>query len=132
MSVRCRWRLVGGRSLRITYWLGDYSAAELEQVYAEDVGCCGSALKANAQTGYDAAIAHETLKGMTATQRVITAHIRSMLSTPVYRPSDQSKSTPIAVLNLDSTSATSETKFDQPAMTELVVKHAGLVGALMW
>lgn len=71
------------RFLRIDFSMGDYSAAELEQEYWANVGCAGAALALNQQTYFDAVEAHEHRSGMTATQRLVTSHVGSILGTPI-------------------------------------------------
>jgi len=97
--------------LSFAFWFGEFTAAEFEQSYAVGVGNAGNALARNEQAIYDAVAAHENRAGMTATQQEVTAHVASILSTPVYRPGDADKRTPIAVLNLDSRNGVVETGF---------------------
>jgi hypothetical protein len=97
--------------VRIEFWSGAYTDAELEQEYRIGVGNAGTALQRREQTVYDSIVAHEPRLGMTATQREITAHVNSILSTPVFRPGEFGHGTPIAILNLDSSDHVTVTNF---------------------
>jgi hypothetical protein len=126
-----RKHVVGPRFLRIDVALGEYTPAEHEQAYRVGVGCAGNAVARNQQTFYDAIQAHEHRSGLTATQREVTAHVNSILSTPVYRPSDVDKRSPIAVLNLDSGDFVGTTGFREAHLQDLAVYYAEVVGAIL-
>jgi hypothetical protein len=117
--------------VRIDFSLGAYSDAELEQEYRLGVGNAGTAILRKDQSYYDSLDAHEPRLGLTATQREITAHINSILSTPVFRPNEIGRGTPIAVLNLDSTDPIRETHFRDPDVRALAVYYANTIGALL-
>lgn len=131
MRARRKFPTRGWKPLQIDFYTNGYTQAELEQKYNYDVGCCGTALARNEQIYFDSQKAHEPYKGMTETQRITTARINSVLSTPVYSPSDIDKKTPIAILNLDSESQISQTRFDQSDVKERATKFATLVGSLL-
>jgi hypothetical protein len=119
------------RYLIIDFYEGNYSEAEKQQEYNIDIGCCGTAVKTNDQTYYDAKFYHETLKGMTPTQKEITRKIGSILTTPIYSPKDEAKKWPIAILNIDSTSGISVTGFNESSIQDIAAKRAALIGGLL-
>lgn len=60
-----------------------------------------------------------------------TKHINSVLSVPIYLPSDSEKNNPAGVLNIDSESPLSETGFDQEDVREVAIYYANLIGAIV-
>ena len=68
---------------------------------------------------------------MTETQRLATAHVKSILSTPIYRASDQERTHPIAVLNLDSGDTIRQTSFQDRALRDLAERYAALIGPML-
>lgn len=88
----------------------------------------GSAVGENRQFVFDAVEAPESWKGMSETQRLVTAEIRSISSTPIYAPNDREKTKPIGVLNLDSRSPIAETGFKEDNLLRLAARYAALTG----
>ena len=137
MLVHRTWALRSGRRggdrrhLRLDYVWGDYTEAEREQQYRVDAGCAGLALGQNQQVFFDAYKAQEPRLGLTATQRQVTEHVNSILSTPIYRPNDAENQSPIAILNLDSRDLISESGFGERRLQELLVDYAALMGATL-
>ena len=131
MLAKRKFLVWGWKPLQIDFHTDGYTQAELEQKYDYDVGCCGTALARNEQIYFDSQKAQEPYKGMTETQRITTARINSILSTPVYSPTDIDKKTPIAILNLDSETQISQTHFDQVDVKERAAKFATLVGSVL-
>lgn len=128
MRVRIRILKPWKKYLKIDYWYGDYGYSELEQIYDLDIGCCGVALYENSQVFYDSILQHETLLHMTPTQRKITEHVKSTLSTPIYSPMDNFEHKPIAILNLDSTDSIDITGFNDTAIQEIAANFTTLIG----
>jgi hypothetical protein len=116
------------RFLKIDYYYGDYDHSELEQIYGLDIGSCGVALYENSQIFYDSILQHETLRHMTPTQRKITEHVKSTLSTPIYSPMDNFEHKPIAILNLDSIDSIDITGFNDTAIQEIAANFTTLIG----
>jgi hypothetical protein len=117
--------------LEFLYWQEDYKKAEVEQKYPIHVGCCGTALFEKEQVFYDKKLYHETLAGMSQTQREITGHIGSVLSTPIFSPGDNWQRKPIAILNIDSTDDISVTGFNDNIIQEIAVNRAAVLGGLL-
>lgn len=116
------------RYLEMAFYYGEYDLAEIEQEYGIDIGCSGAVLYENTQIYYDSILQHETLRRMTPTQRKITDHVESILSTPIYSPRDEMQRRPIAVLNLDSMDHVDITGFNDIAIQEIAAKFAALIG----
>jgi hypothetical protein len=117
--------------LHIDYFMGNYSTAEKEQEYLENIGCCGTAIHENTPISFDTKRAQEPWKGMSATQRDVTRDVKSILSIPIYRPKDESKRSPIAVLNLDSKNLIKKTGFDKAGLQRLAARYAELIGGIL-
>lgn len=115
--------------LKIDYSTNDYRAVELDQKYEIGTACCGWAFEENAQTIFDKDTIQEALRGMTDAQREATAHVHSILSTPIYR--NGRLDDPIGVLSLDSMAPIAKTKFDDNTLQDLVAEHAIIVGAFL-
>lgn len=124
--------LRGWKPLKIDFCIiDDYGDVELQQSYGYDIGCCGTALAEKEQVYFDSDTAQEPYKGMTATQRMATSQIKSILSTPVIRPGDVHLRTPIAILNMDSNDQLQETNFDKSNVQEAARKFANFVASLI-
>lgn len=131
MLVSRRFRLFGNPKLQIAYTLGDFSEAELEQTYLPNVGCAGIALSERKQCLYDERDAKEPSESLSATQRQITAHIRSILSTPIHRASDSARMTVIGVLNIDSSQTATVAGFREVRVQLLSETYAEIIGSLI-
>lgn len=131
MKLRRKYFQPWKRFLKIDFYCGDYSEAELEQKYLVNVGCCGSAVKENTIVFFDANQAQAPYRGMTATQRDVTRDVRSILSAPIYRPSDSLKNSPIGVINLDSKSLVTSTGFKDSNIQALVPPYAEVIGPFL-
>ncbi|MGB7910998.1 MAG: hypothetical protein WCF59_02110 [Desulfobaccales bacterium] len=128
MQVRRKKLKCWERYLRIEYCYGDYDQSEVDQIYGLDTGCCGVALYENSQIFYDSILQHEAIRRMTPTQRRITEHVKSTLSTPIYSSRDIMRRTPVAILNLDSGDGIDVTGFNGPPIQEIAAKFATLIG----
>ena len=118
--------------LRIDFCSNGYLDAEKEQKYCRNVGCCGTAIAENTLMYFDAnQVQLQQSRNMTATQLQVTKHVKSILSTPIYRPWDIFKSSPIGVINLDSEDELEKTKFDKDYVQNLVPQYAELIGPLL-
>lgn len=60
-----------------------------------------------------------------------TSHLNSVLSVPIYLPSDEEKTNPVGVLNLDSQAQESETEFDTERVRETAIYYANVIGAIV-
>jgi hypothetical protein len=127
MRVKRRMLKPWERYLKIDYYYGDYDDSELEQIYGLDIGCSGVALYENSQIFYDSILQHETIRRMTSTQRKITDHVKSILSTPIYSSTDNFEHRPIAILNLDSIHSIDITGFNDAAIQEIAANFTTLI-----
>jgi hypothetical protein len=130
MRLRRRF-IVGPRRLRIEYFRGSFSDAELELEFLMDTGCCGTAVAENSTVWFDARENHEPYKGMSAIQRQVTSSLKSILSVPIYRPGDTEGKHPIGVIGLDSTHHVNETRFNDPNVQKVVLARVGLIGGII-
>jgi hypothetical protein len=115
--------------LKMDFWTTDYSPVEIAQVYHLRQGCCGWAFDRNEQVFFDRIERQEAQMGMTPAQLDATAHVHSILSTPIYR--NGRLDDPIAILNLDSYDPIGRTGFDQATMRQLVAAYATVIGAFL-
>lgn len=115
------------RYLKIDYCYGNYEQSEMDQIYCLNVGCCGVALYENSQIIYDSILQHETIRSMTPSQRKITEHVKSILSTPIYSRSNFGHN-PVAILNLDSFHGIDMTGFNDIPIQEIAAKFGTLFG----
>lgn len=128
MRVRRRKLKPWKRYLKIDFCYGDYDQSEIDQIYCLNVGCCGVALYENSQIFYDSILQHETIRSMSPTQRRITEHVKSILSTPIYSSRNTMEHNPIAILNLDSVDAVDITGFNDAQIQETAANFATLIG----
>lgn len=68
---------------------------------------------------------------LTDEQYARTSHLNSVLSVPIYLPSDEEKTNPVGVLNLDSTARESATEFDTKHVRETAIYYANVIGAIV-
>lgn len=118
------------RYLEIEFHTSEYGREELEQRYEPGEGCCGQAYVENNPTYYDERDRPLGEGRMSATQRAVTADVKSVLSVPVYHPGSANDEI-IAILNLDSSAHIDETKFNEPAAHRLVMVYAGWAGHVL-
>lgn len=125
------------KSLQISYCTGGYGD-EREIKWALSEGVCSTAVM-NA-TGGDERVqevwsnledVHIATWNLTERQHKATDHLGSVLSVPIYRPSDERKQNPVGVLNVDSKKNLSCTKFNASEIRDVVIKYANYVGALV-
>lgn len=131
MRLRRRFCSIRKRYLRIDFYHGPCSDAEKEQEYLVNVGCCGTAIYENCPVVFDARQKQEPFKGMTATQRKVTEHVNSILSTPIYRVGEGSERSPIGVLNFDSRQNISITGFDKEPIKSLAASYSRIIGPIL-
>jgi len=127
MRIKKRFLFCGSKYLYSAFKTPGYKNSELEQIYRENQGCCGTALHEREQIFFDSErldTVNRLYKNMTATQREITGEIKSILSTPIY--SNYRNKAPIAILNIDSFVNISFTKFDDNAVQEIASKMSVL------
>lgn len=124
MRVRNRFILFGPNYAKISFFRGDYSRAEREQEFFADQGCCGIAMSSGQQCIYDQEQIPEAYDTLTHTQRHVTEHVMSILSTPIYRPSDRPRGQPVAILNIDSADVLGVNGFDRLEIQALVDSFA--------
>lgn len=112
--------------LKMEYKTDGYSKAEQEQQYKRGEGCAGICLKENDPTYYpgDEKNIEASLSG---TKQKVTEDVHSILSVPIYAE-NKPDTTPVAVLNIDSTQPISETGFDKEASQTLAMRYAGIIG----
>lgn len=116
--------------LQIEFHTDGYDREELEQRYSAGEGCWGQAYVENNPTYYDGQRQPVGDGRMSATQRRVTEDVKSVLSVPVYKPGRVDEEI-IAVLNLDSTAYTEETRFNEKAVHRLVMRQAARVGHVL-
>ncbi len=129
MRIKKRFIFCGARYLYFAFQTPDYKNSELEQIYRENQGCCGTALREREQIFFDSNridTVRRLYKNMTATQLEITEEIKSILSIPIY--SNYSDKTPIAILNIDSFNNILLTKFDDNDVQEIASRMSMLFG----
>lgn len=109
---------------------GSYSDAELEQEYNSGVGCSGTALQENNVVVFDSVDVRKPYRSLSATQRLVTEHIKSIVSVPFYRASDSARLSPIGMVNVDSSDPIQKTRFDDDNLQALIIQFADLTGVL--
>jgi len=119
------------KPLKIDFYANNYGKAELEQSYRYNAGCCGTALAEKGPIYFDSAQSQEPYKGMSATQRTVTNHLKSILSIPIFAPGEVGSTTTIAILNFDSELDINSTHFDKLDVQESAMKIAGLIASLL-
>jgi hypothetical protein len=117
--------------LKIDFYSGNYGKEEREQTYKYNTGCCGTALAEKGPIFFDTKTVQEPFKGLSATQRLVTKDVNSILSAPIFAATDTELKTPIAILNIDSKLPIEQTHFNEPAVYESVLKFAGLIASLI-
>lgn len=121
--------------LQIAYHTSDYEEIELNREWNFGQGWCGKAYEQNVQYEAKRSVSDggwsqpwET----TPEQDKATEHLRSVLSTPVYKPTDDQEENPIAILNLESESPITETGLhDEDVQDEVAEQYAAEVGTLL-
>lgn len=122
-----RWK----RTLKIGSHVGAYAEGELNLEYLPGVGLCGRALAENQVIWFDRTLRHEHLVNMPVLHGEATSKIVSVLSVPIYLPTDGNKVHPVGVLNLDSTDSCEFTNFDDPKVQNLAMRASGFIGIVL-
>jgi hypothetical protein len=115
------------RSMTVDFNYGDYND-ESHLKWGVDEGVCGTAIEYNKALDSDLEDVEIHEWDMTEKQLRATQHLGSVLSIPIYRPSDEEKDNPVGVLNLDSQENLSDTRFDDSKMKQDLKKYASYVG----
>lgn len=68
---------------------------------------------------------------LSQTQYERTAHVGSVLSVPIYLPSDENKVNPVGVLNLDSNENVERSKLDDERIRDEAIYWGNVVGAIV-
>jgi hypothetical protein len=118
-------------SLKIKYVSEGYSHEELEIWYDPGIGCSGLALQARDQIWYDSQASPAAVQNMPHGIYSLTAHLNSILSTPIFADNDSGRERPIAVFNLDSTDPVSVTQFNSSDNLDKTAQFATLVGQVL-
>lgn len=121
--------------LQIAYSTDDYQPIELNREWSLDQGWCGKAYAENVQYEAKQSASDGGWSqpwGTTPEQDKATEHLRSVLSTPVYKPSDEAEENPIAILNLESESSITETGLHgEEVQDEVAERYAAEIGTLL-
>jgi len=121
--------------LQIAYCTAEYEEIELNREWDLGQGWCGKAYQENVQyearqSASDAGWSQPWQT--TPEQDKATEHIRSVLSTPIYDPSDENEDDPIGVLNIESESPITETGLhDEAIQDEIAQRYAAEIGTLL-
>lgn len=125
------------RTLRLEASCGDYeTTAEDELEWKTDEGVVGRAMNESAQEiwaklDYDDGGRIQEGWNLTDAQTERTSHIESLLCVPIYLPSDEEKSNPIGVLNLDCEADLSESCFGDESIREKMINSANIIGGIV-
>jgi hypothetical protein len=121
--------------LQIGYDSGGYAEMELRRRWRLGQGCVGKSYKNNEQR-VAARRTNETTWGteweMNPEQVKATEEVNSVLCTPIYKPGDETKDEPIAILSLDSSDTVSEAGFKEEEIQDMVAReYANRIGILL-
>jgi hypothetical protein len=110
------------------------SEAELE--WKTDQGVAGDAMNPRAEEvwtsdEYDGGIDPRVKWGLSETQYNRTAHLNSVLSCPIYLPSDEENVNPIGVINLDSELEIGESQLNNERIRDEVIYWSSVIGAIV-
>jgi hypothetical protein len=124
------------RTLKIEAAHGDYeSYREMPTEWKTHEGIAGAAVNKKSNEVWsgldDSGVDAQTKWHMTDEQYTRTQHLDSVLSVPIYLPSDESKTNPVGVLNLDSEAPLFETGFDENEVRGIAIYYANLIGAIV-
>ena len=124
------------RTLKIEASYGDYeSQREMGIEWRTHEGVAGAAVNDGANEVWsdlgDSGVDVQAEWHMTDKQHTRTRQLDSVLSVPIYLPSDETKSNPVGVLNVDSESPLSETGFDEGKIRDKAIYYANLIGAIV-
>lgn len=111
----------GDDELRIAYVSTPYGDDELEQTYEPSQGCWGRAYDSGDPEWYDEDTHHYADGDLTGRQRRITEDVQSALSVPIRHEENGGV---VGVLTIDSPEPVERTRFDDPAVQELVAEYA--------
>ena len=117
--------------LKMQHSTEGYSKAEEDLEWTGRMGACGRAATLNKIVYYDPEEAPEAAGGMPPQHVAITKHLRSILAVPIYRPNDETRNKPVAVLSLDSTSGIATTRFNTRSSHGIVTTSAALIGSFL-
>lgn len=121
--------------LQIGYDSGGYAEMELRRRWGLGQGCVGKAYENNEQR-VAARRTNETTWGteweMNPEQVKATEEVNSVLCTPIYKPGDETKDEPVAILSLDSPDTVSEAGFEEDEIQDMVAReYANRIGILL-
>lgn len=132
----------------IAYWndSSDYSGAEFELEFDIGQGCVGKTHEDQQQTFCISPSYMKSWDGSwetTNVQEEVAGHLNTIIGTPIYRPSDDKQTKPVAVLiidsenefgefvNLDPDETLDNIEFKQTRVAERAVDHARNAGILL-
>lgn len=132
---------IGGRNippwektLKIESSVGDYSTTLEDALeWRTSEGVVGAATNDRAQEVWlvetDADI--QATYNLTDEQYERTNGLKSVLSVPIYLPSDKNKNTPVGVLNIDSEAPLDDTQLSSNEFREIAIYYANIIGAVV-
>ena len=123
-------------TLKIEGARGDYaSRGEDELCWKLHQGVAGAAMNTRAQEAWsDLNQPPEVVQTewhLTDEQLNRASHLNSVLSVPIYLPSDTEKNKPVGVLNIDSTASLSESEFDDESVRDIAIYWSNIIGAIV-
>lgn len=121
--------------LQIGYDSGGYAEMELRRRWRLGQGCVGKAYENNEQR-VAARRTDETTWGteweINPEQVKATEDVNSVLCTPIYKPGDEAKDNPVAILSLDSPDTVSKAGFEEDEIQDMVAReYATKIGILL-
>lgn len=125
------------RTLMIEASCGDYEGTREDELeWKTNEGVVGRAMNERAQeiwADLDYELDERIIAGwnITEEQASRTAHLKPLLSVPIYLPSDSKKINPVGVLNVDSEATPEVSKFDDKEIRDNVIRHANISGAII-
>lgn len=131
MIPRKNFKFFGKSLLQMEFFTEDVKEAETYLIFYENQGASGKALHDNEQVYFDSERTQDQYRGMTPIQRDITRDVKSILSTPIYSPSDEGKSNLIGILNFDSFQSIATTKFDTEEIRNIGSRFAEIIGSFL-
>lgn len=124
------------KTMKIEASYGDYkSNRESDLEWKTHEGVAGAAINKRSNEVWSSLeksdIDIQSVWHLTDKQYTRTNHLDSVLSVPIYTPSDEDKTSPVGVLNIDSEAPLSETGFERQDIRQEAIYYANLIGAIV-
>lgn len=121
--------------LQIGYDSGGYEELELRRQWQLGQGCVGKAYENNEQRVATRSTDKQTWGSeweMNPEQIKATEGVNSVFCTPIYKPGDEPKDDPVAILSLDSPDNVTQVGFEDAEIQDMVAqKYATKIGILL-